>query len=146
MKIWCLIIKVALRVEKTEVFKKGWNIANQTYFTSCKMKKKIFQLWAKETAFFPYFYQWNYFTQRWAICLRSQLQILLEHLYIFKHKHKSNIPWIKKQLLMSNQPYKEVLEVKCQTYNFISILSFTDDFEDFGHIFPTCFLQNFSYL
>ena len=78
-------IKVAPRVEKTEVFKNRWNFANQTYFTIWKMKKYYFLLWVKEAAFFsPYFYQWNYFLQHWAICLCSQLWILLEHLYVFK--------------------------------------------------------------
>ena len=48
--------KVAPRVEKTEVFRKGWNFANRTYFASCIMKKHYFLLWTKETAFFPYFY------------------------------------------------------------------------------------------
>ena len=48
--------KVAPRVEKTEVFRKGWNFANRTYFASCIMRKHYFLLWTKETAFFPYFY------------------------------------------------------------------------------------------
>ena len=37
-----------------------------------------------------------------------------------------------------------VLEVKCQSCNFTSVLSITFVFEDFGHLFPTCFLQIFS--
>ena len=49
-------LKVAPRVEETEVFKKGWNFENRTYFASCIMKKHYFLLWTKETAFFPYFY------------------------------------------------------------------------------------------
>ena len=48
-------LKVAPRVENTEVFKKGWNFANRTYFASCIMKKHYFLFWTKETAFFPYF-------------------------------------------------------------------------------------------
>ena len=45
------------RVEKTEVFRKGWNFANRTYFPSCIMRKHHFLLWTKETAFFSYFYR-----------------------------------------------------------------------------------------
>ena len=51
-----IFIKVAPRAEKTEVFRKGWNFANRTYFASCIMRKHYFLLWTKETAFFPYFY------------------------------------------------------------------------------------------
>ena len=50
------VIKVAPRVEKTEVFRKGWNLANRTYFASCIMRKHFFVLWTKERAFLPYFY------------------------------------------------------------------------------------------
>ena len=49
-------LKVAPRVEKTEVFEKGSDFANRTYFASCIMRKHDFLLWAKEKAFFPYFY------------------------------------------------------------------------------------------
>ena len=51
-----LFLQVAPRVEKTEVFSKGWNFASPTYFASCIMRKHYFLLWTKETAFFPYFY------------------------------------------------------------------------------------------
>ena len=49
-------LKVAPRVEKTEVFRKVWNFANWTYFASYIMRKHYFLLWTKETAFFSYFY------------------------------------------------------------------------------------------
>ena len=69
--------------------------------------------------------------------------MLLEHLYIFEHKHKSNIKGAMFELrschLFWDQPYKEVLEVKCQSCNFTVVLSFNGVFEDFGDIFPTCF-------
>ena len=72
--------------------------------------------------------------------------VLLEHLHVFKHKHKSNIKEAISELrsshLFQDQPYKEVLEVKCQACNFIGVLSFRDVFEDFGHIFLTCFCHN----
>ena len=35
-------IKVAPKVENAEVFKKGWNFANRSYFASCIMKKYYF--------------------------------------------------------------------------------------------------------
>ena len=64
--------------------------------------------------------------------LRVQLQILLEHLYIFKHKHKSIIKGeifeLKSSHLFRDPPYKEVLEAKCQACNFTEVLSFTDVF------------------
>ena len=47
--------KVAFRVEKTEVFKKGWNIAGCSRFASCIMKKH-FLSWRRETTFFSYFH------------------------------------------------------------------------------------------
>ena len=49
-------LKMAPRVEKTEVFRKGSNFVNRTYFASCIMRKHDFLLWTKETAFFPNFY------------------------------------------------------------------------------------------
>ena len=68
------------------------------------------------------------------------------HLYTFKHIHKSNIKGAifesKSSHLLRDRPYKEVLEVKQQACNFTSVLSFKRVFEDFGHIFPTCFLQS----
>ena len=49
-------IKVAPKVENAEVFKKGWNFANQSYFASCIMKKYYFLLCTKESGFCHYFY------------------------------------------------------------------------------------------
>ena len=46
------VFKVAPRFEKTEVFRKGWNFANWSYFL----------LWTKETVFFPYFYTMELFS------------------------------------------------------------------------------------
>ena len=44
---------VAPRVENTEVFKKGWNFANQTYFASCIMKNIYYG--RKKQCFFCFF-------------------------------------------------------------------------------------------
>ena len=83
--------------------------------------------------------------QRWAICLQSQLYFLLEHIYIFKHIHKSNIKFaifeLKSSQIFWDQPYKEVLEVKCQIWIFTYVLSFTGVFEDFDYIFPIFFCR-----
>ena len=38
------VIKVAPRVEKTEVFRKCQNFADRTYFASCIMRKHYFLL------------------------------------------------------------------------------------------------------
>ena len=69
------LIKVAPRIEKTEVFRKGRNCANRTYFASCMMRKHLFLLWTKETAFFLYFYH--------GIILYSS-KGLVTHNYILK--------------------------------------------------------------
>ena len=112
-------------------------------------EKTLFSIMGKWNSISFLFLPWNYFLQRWAIWQRTQLLILLEHLYIFKHKHKSNIKGaiieLRSSQLFRDRPYKEVLEVKFHACDFTDILSFTGDFEDFGHIFPTCFLRNFSY-
>ena len=50
------ILKVAPTVEKTDVFRKGWNFPNRTFFASSIMRKHYFLLWTKETAFFPNIY------------------------------------------------------------------------------------------
>ena len=51
--------------------------------------------------------------------------ILLEHLYVFQHKHKSHIIGaifdLRSSHLFRDQPYKEVLEVKCQACNFTGV-------------------------
>ena len=129
------VIKVAPRVEKTEVFRKGWNFANQIYFASCKMRKHFFLLWTKEILFFSYFYH--------GIIFYSAE--LFDSAVNFKHKHKSNIKGamfeFRSSHLFQGQSYKEV-GVKCPACNFTGVLSFTSVFEDLGHIFPTYFLQN----
>ena len=111
-------VKVALRIEKTEVLRKAWNFVKRTYFTSYLMRKHYFLLWTKERAFFPYFY------------------------HGIKHQ-RSNI-WIKNQPLISGSAVQRGFGSKVQACNFTGALSFTSAFEDFEHIFPTCFLENFS--
>ena len=149
---------MAPRVEKAEVFKKGWNFPNENCFASCIMKF-FFLLWTKETAFFLIFTMELFFTAlsyltaqltlnfTW-IKFNLKFNLNLIYLYIFKHKHKSNIKGaifeLRSSHLFRDQPYKEVLEVKCQACNFTGVLSFTSVFEDFGPIFLTCFSQNFS--
>ena len=143
------LFKVAAWVENTEVFKIGSNFANRTYFANFKMKKHYFLLWAKETAFFfPYFYHEIIFYSAELFDCAVNFKILFEHPYIFKHKDKSNIKGavfeLRSSHLFRDQPYKEVLEVKCQVSNFTGILSFLGVFENFGHIFLELFLQKFS--
>ena len=51
------VFKVAPRVDKTEVFEKGWNIASRSCFESCIMKKNCFFFsQRKETAFFSFIF------------------------------------------------------------------------------------------
>ena len=120
-----LYIKVAPKVEKTEVFRKDWNFANRTYFGSCIMKKYYFPLWTKETAFFTYFYHGVIFYSAELFDCAVNFNFTWTSIY-FKHKHKSNIKGaifeLRSSHLFRDQSYKEVLEVKCQVCNFISIL------------------------
>ena len=72
--------KAASRVQKIEVFKKGWNFSS----CSCLLAslqvaswKNIFS-WRKETSFFPLIFTMNYLLLHWGIgmCI---------HFYIFKY-------------------------------------------------------------
>ena len=140
---------MAPRVEKTEVFRKGWNFANRTYFPNSVMRKYYFLLWTKETAFFSCFHQGIIFCSAELFDCTVNFEFYLNIFIFFKHKHKSNIKGaifeIRSSHLIWHQLYKEVLEMKCQVCNFTGVLSFTTVFEDFSYIFPT-FLQNFSQL
>ena len=141
-----VVFKVAPMVEKTEVFRKGWNFANRTYFASYMMRKH-FLLWTKKTAFFPYFYHGFTFCSAELFDCAVNFKFYL-NIVIFLSKRKSDIKGaifeLRSSHLFWDQPYKEVLEVNCQACNIIGVLSFTTVFEDLGHIFPTCFLHNFS--
>ena len=58
-------VEVAPGVEKTELFKKGWNFANRTYFTSCAMKT-LFSNMDERNSVFSLFLPLNYFKHRWT--------------------------------------------------------------------------------
>ena len=67
--------KVASRVQKIEVFKKGWNFAS----CSCLLAslqvaswKNIFS-WKKGTSFFPLIFTMNYLLLHWGIWMCNQL-------------------------------------------------------------------------
>ena len=96
----------------------------QTDFTSCIMKKHYFLMWTKRNSVFSLFLLLNYFLQRLVIWLGFYFKCYLS-IFIFLN-------------------FYIFLEVKCQAYRLTGVLSFIDVFEDFGHIFPTCFLQDFS--
>ena len=71
--------------------------------------------------------------------------MLLEIFYIFKHKHKLNINR-ETILLYQKQPFISgaAVEVGSESNSVMSATllkmnSFTDIFEDCGHIFPSCF-------
>ena len=66
---------MAPRVEKTEVFRKGWNFANRTYFANYIMRKHYFLCMDERNSVFSLFLPRNCFLQRWAICLHSQLKV-----------------------------------------------------------------------
>ena len=118
---------------------KRLKFCNWTYFA----RKHYFLLWMKETAFFAYFYHGIIFYSTLSyLTVQSTLNFTRTSLY-FKRKHKSNIKGAIFELrinhLFQNQPYKEVLELKCQACNFTDVLFFTDVFGDFSHISQTCF-------
>ena len=110
------------------------------------MRKHYFLLWTKETAFFPYFYHGIIFYSAELFDCAVNFKFYL-NIFIFLNINTSQtskaIIELRSSHLFWDQPYKEFLEVKCQACNFTGVLSFTSVFEDFGHIFPTCFLQNF---
>ena len=186
MQLLLFLFTVAPTVEKTEVFRKGKNFANRTYFAICIMRKHYFLLWTKETAVFPCIYHGVIFcsaklfdcavnfklylnififltrSRQRPISYRNQsIDLLCKSMDWFlyniglrrergKDKYKSNIKGtifeLRSSPLFRDQPYKEILEVKCQACNFTGVLSFMSVCEDFGHIFPSCFLQKFSQL
>ena len=96
---------MAPRVEKTEVFKKGWKFTNRTYFTSCIMKKHYFLLWTKETLCFPYFYCEIVFYSAELFHCGVNFKFY-KNIFIFlnintNQKHQRSNIWIKKQPLIS---------------------------------------------
>ena len=54
-KVFCNFIKVAPTVEKTGVFKKGWNFASWTCFASCIIEKTLFSIIDKRNSIFSYY-------------------------------------------------------------------------------------------
>ena len=112
------------------------------------IRKHYFLLWTKEAAFFPYFYHGIIIYVAELFDCAVNFKFYLNIFIFLNHKHKSNIKGtifeLRSSHLFRDQLYKEVWEVKCQAFNFTGVLSFTSVFEDFGHIFSTCFLQNFS--
>ena len=67
------MVKVASRVQKIEVFEKGWNFAICFCFASCIMKKYYFFHRGKKRCFFSLFSLWSYLLLCWAIWMRIQL-------------------------------------------------------------------------
>ena len=79
-------------LEKSEIFKKGWNFASPSCFVSCIMKKHHFFSWlhgGKKLRVFSLFSLWNKVLQRWSIWMRIQLWFLTEHFYIFTRNQTS---------------------------------------------------------
>ena len=126
--------KVAPRVEKTEKLK----FCKSDYFASCIMKKLCFLLGIKEIAFFSYFYHEIISYSAELFDCELNFKFFLD---IFKSNIKGAIFGLGSSHVFRDQPYTEVLEVKYQSCNFTSVLSFKGVFGDFGHIFPTCFCR-----
>ena len=69
-----------------------------------------------------------FYTALSNLTVQSNVNITWISLYIFKHKHKSNVKGaifeLRSSHFFGDQLYKEVLEVKCQICNFAGVLSF----------------------
>ena len=132
------------RVEKSEVFKKGWNFANLTYFACCIMKKTLFSIMDERNSVFSLSFLWNYFLQRWAIWPQSALNFI-EHLYICKHQYKyqrSNT-WIEKQPLISESAVQKDFGTKVSGLQFHWRFIFYGRFWGFWSHFCELFFAEF---
>ena len=109
---------MAPRVEKTDVFRKVWNFANRTYFASCINEKTLFFIMDERNGVFPYFYHRIIFYRADLFDCAVNFKFHLNIFTFLKHKHKSSIKGaifeLRSSHLFWDQPYKGVLEVKCQ--------------------------------
>ena len=78
-------LKVAPRLEKTEVFKESWNFANRACFASCIMKKTLFFILEEKNSF------WTLDVSRTA-----SYEITLIHLSVSLSVHLSVCPSVTK--------------------------------------------------
>ena len=117
-----LQIRLILRVEK-------WK---NIIFYHGRKKQRFFLIFTNEIIF----YSAELFVC--AVNFKFYLNIFT-FLNIKTNGIKAAIVELRSSHLFWDQPYKGILQVKCQACNFTGILSFTGDFEDFSHIFPTCF-------
>ena len=89
-------------VEKTEVFKKGWNFANRTYFRSCKMRKHYFLYYFLHFLyFFPYFYHGIIFFSAELFACTANFKFYL-NIFIFFNINTNQTS--KEQCLIKKQP------------------------------------------
>ena len=134
---------MAPRVEKTEVFRKGLNFANWTYFASCIMRKQYFLLWTKEIVFFPYFNHGIISYSAELFDCTVNFKFYLNIFIIFKHKHKSNIKgcniWIKKQPLISGSAVQRGFGSKVSSLQFHRCFIFYECFWGFWPHFSDLF-------
>ena len=93
----------------------------------------------KETAFIPYFYyEITFYSTElfdFAVNFKFYVNIFIYLNINTNQTGKGAIFELRSSHFFRDQPYREILEVKCQACNFTGVLSFTGVFEDFGHIF-----------
>ena len=139
-------IKVAPRVEKTEVVKKGWNFSNRTYFTRCMMKKHCSLIYAKGAVFSPYFYLKIIFYSAKQFDCVVNFKYKLNIFFIFKYKHKRSNIWIKKKPLISESAVQRGFRSKLWGLQFPRYFILYRCFWGFWSHFSNLLLQNFSQL
>ena len=97
------------------------------------MRKQSFLLWTKETASFLYFHHGIFFYRGELFDCTVNFKFYVKIFIFLNITYKSNIKGaifeLRSSHLFRDQPYKEVLEVKCQACNFTGVLSFTRVFE-----------------
>ena len=128
-----------------------WSLQKRLKF--CKLdlfcelhnEKNIIFYYGRKKQRFSLFLPWSYFLQRWAIWFAVKFKFYL-NIFIFlnintNHTAKGSIFELRNSHLFRDQPYKEVLKVKCQACNFTGVLSFTGVLEDSVTFFRPAFCR-----
>ena len=115
---------MAPRVEKTVVFRKGWNFPNRTFFCELHNEKTFFSIMDER---FFFICTMELFSTGLNYLTAESTLILNQKKTFFKQKSsiKGAISELRSSHLFRDQPYKEVLEVKCRVCKFTGVLSFT---------------------
>ena len=117
-----LFIKVAPRVEKTEVFKTGWKFANRACFASCIIKKTLFIMDERKSVFCLILTMKLSSTGLKYLNVHSTLNFAKTFLFFNINTNQTSkeqdLNFIRSSQLFWQQPWRGVLEVNCQACNF----------------------------